>query len=93
MMKDDNHSCSSDIISSNEKESMSTTSISDGMTDKPGDSSAAQCIEFCSEFPSKITSFRPEFTHQCFEGEWIKGYAPMKSLDQQQLNHKTYVKH
>lgn len=38
----------------------------------PSLSSAALCISFAL----LGSTFRPVFTHQCFEGEWIRGYQP-----------------
>ena len=40
--------------------------------DDPRQSSAALCISM----NLLGTSFGPEFTHQCFQGEWIRGYQP-----------------
>ena len=50
------------------------------MTDEPKYSSAALCLRFSIQGK---TSFRPEFTHQCFDGEFIRGYQPLWDVVQQ----------
>ena len=56
-----------------------------------GLSSAALCIELVH----LDVSFRPEFTHQCFDGaEWIRGYLPHSSvLNTDPTNATTHASH
>lgn len=65
--------------------------MSTGHEDDPGQSSAALCIslELLGE------SFSPEFTHQCFPGEWIRGYLPKTKTDstRTRTQHSTHVHH
>lgn len=55
--------------------------------DEPQYSSAAQCISL------RILGhcFIPEYTHQCFDGEWIRGYQPPHLVErphESHLNHE-----
>lgn len=74
------------------------------MTDDPKLSSAALCIELRLALndednddddasPTTRTTFRPEFTHQCFPGEFIRGYQPHQDLIPKDLVHKSYQHH
>lgn len=58
-------------------------------TDEPRYSSAAQCIRI-----SLLgESFGPEFTHQCFVGETIRGYQPYNYLDDNDKRHPSHRHH
>lgn len=59
------------------------------LSDDPKISSAALCIEL----RLLEHSFRPEFTHQCFAGESIRGYQPYQELLPEDLIHKSYKDH
>ena len=54
--------------------------------DDPQYSSAAQCISLCI----LGQTFSPEYTHQCFDGEWIRGYQPLQNVANA---HCTHVNH
>ena len=58
---------------SNRIESAMASSLED---DDPRQSSAALCISL----NLLGETFGPEFTHQCFPGEWIRGYQPQQAL-------------
>ena len=53
--------------------------------DEPRYSSAAQCISL----RLLGNTFEPEYTHQCFEGEWIRGYQPIHIENA----HHTHINH
>ena len=54
--------------------------------DEPQYSSAAQCISL----HILGHDFIPEYTHQCFDGEWIRGYQPPYPVERP---HKSHVNH
>jgi histone acetyltransferase 1 len=54
--------------------------------DEPRFSSAAQCISL----HMLGQTFSPEYTHQCFDGEWIRGYQPFQIAA---ARHPTHVNH
>lgn len=58
-------------------------------TDEPEWSSAALCIEL----RLLDQTFRPEYTHQCFPGERIRGYQPLRSVLPTDLYHTSYAQH
>lgn len=57
-----------------------------------GLSAASSCIRISIQFPSEknidMLTFRPVFTHQCFENEFIEGWRP--SLDAEQQSRLIY---
>eukprot|EP00977_Amphora_coffeiformis_P014916 scaffold4244_cov167-Amphora_coffeaeformis.AAC.29 len=59
------------------------------LSDDPKISSAALCIEL----HLLGQSFRPEFTHQCFSDETIRGYQPYQELLPEGRVHKSYKNH
>jgi len=59
------------------------------LSDDPKMSSAALCIEL----HLLDQSFRPEFTHQCFADESIRGYQPYRELLLEGKVHKSYKNH
>jgi GNAT superfamily N-acetyltransferase len=54
--------------------------------DEPQYSSAAQCISL------RILGhdFIPEYTHQCFDGEWIRGYQPPHPVERPHESHANH---
>jgi histone acetyltransferase 1 len=52
-------------------------------------SSAAQCIRLVH----MGQTFAPEYTHQCFDGEWIRGYQPLLKLNGQHSTHALPASH
>lgn len=52
--------------------SKTMTTPEDDSNDEPQYSSSAQCITL----RMIGQEFEPEYTHQCFDGEWIRGYQP-----------------
>lgn len=59
------------------------------LSDDPNISSAALCIQL---FMLDHT-FRPEYTHQCFPGESIRGYQPRQEVLTAGKRHKSYDSH
>ena len=59
------------------------------LSDDPKISSAALCIEM----HLLDQSFRPEFTHQCFADESIRGYQPHQEILPDGKLHKSYKHH
>ena len=59
------------------------------LTDDPKVSSAALCIQL----QLVDQSFRPEFTHQCFPGERIRGYQPHQEVIPHDKRHRSYEEH
>jgi histone acetyltransferase 1 len=59
------------------------------LVDDPNISSAALCIEL------RLLghTFRPEYTHQCFPGEFIRGYVPRQELLPAGKRHRSYENH
>jgi histone acetyltransferase 1 len=59
------------------------------LVDDPKISSAALCIEL------RLLghTFRPEYTHQCFPGEFIRGYLPRLELLPEEKRHRSYDSH
>lgn len=57
--------------------------------DDPRQSSAALCINL----NLLGESFGPEFTHQCFEGEWIRGYQPKSINAAKATKHSSHAHH
>ena len=59
------------------------------LSDDPKISSAALCITL----DLLGQTFRPEFTHQCFPGERIRGYQPYQEVIPKDKWHKSYEEH
>jgi histone acetyltransferase 1 len=57
--------------------------------DDPKDSSAARCISLSH----LDVSFGPEFTHQQFDGEWIRGYLPFRDALDSVNAHASHANH
>jgi len=57
--------------------------------DDPRQSSAALCVSL----NLLGESFGPEFTHQCFEGEWIRGYQPARNVLVAATKHSSHQHH
>lgn len=61
------------------------------LSDDPKISSAALCIQLL--LVDDLPAFRPEFTHQCFPGERIRGYQPHQDVLPTDRCHKSYQDH
>ncbi|KAL3763120.1 hypothetical protein ACHAW5_010750 [Stephanodiscus triporus] len=48
-----------------------------------GLTAASSCIRFSLTASSSLSSFRPVYTHQCFEGECIEGWRPLPEAERQ----------
>jgi histone acetyltransferase 1 len=63
-----------------ENKNDSTTNMNAAiLSDEPKLSSAA----LCTRLKLQDAIFRPEFTHQCLPGEYVRGYQPLRSVLQQ----------
>jgi histone acetyltransferase 1 len=64
----------------NDENNDSTTNMNIAiLSDEPNFSSAA----LCTRLQLQDAIFRPEYTHQCLPGEYVRGYQPLRSVLQQ----------
>lgn len=74
------NSISTSVLSSNNNDDDDNDSTTDmHIGDEPKLSSAA----LCTRLQLQDVIFRPEFTHQCLSGEYVRGYQPLRSVLQQ----------
>ena len=68
-----------DEATNNDNEDSTTNMNIAILSDEPKLSSAA----LCTRLQLQDAIFRPEFTHQCLPGEYVRGYQPLRSVLQQ----------